>query len=398
MKKVINSLLLAFVTLFATEAMADQSVMEISAFHEGLAVFQFSQGNKLHCGYIDKSGNVAIKPKFGLCYDFHEGLAAVSVRGKAGYIDKSGKFVIKPQFDTANEFSNGLASVVISGHLGGTGTDAPEYAMIYRNGKTAFSLVRGIVIKGDFCNGVVAFSQNEKIGFLSVSMKSGRVTDVHVAIQPKLDSVQDGESFREDGVAAAEVNSKWGFISLDGKWAIYPQAELAGDFSEGLACVEINGRYGYIRTDGKFAIKPQFETCSDFHNGIASGVMKFGKRGVIDRYGNWVIQPQFEYMDDFDSSGRALFRVKDLSLPSSIDKFGFTKEHYLAGFVDKQGNIVVQPRFVDDGMMSEGLVSVNLYGDFGFIDSTGNWVISPDTLRNSLSRYCEKKPCNIRSL
>ncbi len=47
---------------------------------------------------------------------FSEGLAPVcDRRGKFGYIDRSGKYFIEPQFQAADSFSEGLALVSIDG-------------------------------------------------------------------------------------------------------------------------------------------------------------------------------------------------------------------------------------------------------------------------------------------
>jgi len=96
------------------------------SFSEGVAAFQpgvASPGNA-KWGYLDKTGEWAIKPRFAIASDFSEGLAAVEVSvGKEtgqeeptckwGYIDHSGNFAIPPQFDGAMPFRNGVAVVSV---------------------------------------------------------------------------------------------------------------------------------------------------------------------------------------------------------------------------------------------------------------------------------------------
>lgn len=76
----------------------------------------------LRWGFIDKAGNVVIKPQFGSAAEFFEGLAAVQFPsyGKWGFIDKAGQTVIEPQFlspgfnhwsGSGIGFSEGLAAV-----------------------------------------------------------------------------------------------------------------------------------------------------------------------------------------------------------------------------------------------------------------------------------------------
>ncbi|MBX9222493.1 WG repeat-containing protein, partial [Campylobacter coli] len=59
-------------------------------------------------------------------------------------------------------------------------------------------------------------------------------------IEPKFDYVW---SFGE-GLAAVELNGKYGFIDKNGEFVIESKFDGVGYFSEGLARVELNGKYG----------------------------------------------------------------------------------------------------------------------------------------------------------
>lgn len=63
-------------------------------------------------GYVDKSGEWVIKPKFDEVKPFKEDYAAVKKGDKWGFIFESGKFAIKPQFMNVTSFSNGKAGAV----------------------------------------------------------------------------------------------------------------------------------------------------------------------------------------------------------------------------------------------------------------------------------------------
>lgn len=84
-------------------------------YSEGLALVK----DKNSYRYIDKTGKVIIDAsKYTFCRNFSEGLAAVALEGegqaaeKYGYIDKKGNMKIKPEFTKAYAFSEGLAKVV----------------------------------------------------------------------------------------------------------------------------------------------------------------------------------------------------------------------------------------------------------------------------------------------
>jgi hypothetical protein len=164
-------------------------------FSEGLAAVQFGQRG---FGYIDKTGNVVIPPKFKLAANFSEGVAPVQMDGKYGYIDRTGRVVIDFIFTSADKFSEGLASVEIAG----------------------------------------------KWGCIS---KSGTVV-----VQPKFDTVREFSG----GLAGVLVGRKWGFIDKLGNIRVAPQFKVLFtnyvDFSQGLALVELSGGgYAYVDREGR---------------------------------------------------------------------------------------------------------------------------------------------------
>jgi hypothetical protein len=101
---------------------------------------------------------------------------------------------------------------------------------------------------------------------------------------------------------------KWGFIDKTGKWAIQPQFENVGHFSEGLASALQNGKWGFIDKAGKWIIQPQIESkwrVYEFQDGMAEislsgSLLDKGVIGFIDKTGRWVIQPQFFHMNFFE--------------------------------------------------------------------------------------------------
>ena len=139
-------------------------------------------------GFIDKKGNLIIKPKFNVACDFSEGLAAVRKYNKKyfGYINKKGKYVIKPKFNLAMSFSEGLAAVMIK----------------------------------------------DKWGYIN---KEGKVV-----IEPKFDTgYYYNLYYFSEGLAAVQFNGKWGYINKEGNWIVKPQFIEAYPFSEGLARVKV---------------------------------------------------------------------------------------------------------------------------------------------------------------
>lgn len=164
-------------------------------------------------GYIIKTGEVYIEPKYAFASEFFNGLALVVTSDKKwGYIDKSGQEVIKPQFEQANDFSEG-------------------YAVVERNKKFRF-----INIKGDIV----------------------------------IDTTYDYAGPFSGGVACVKTGTSFGFIDNTGKAVIPFIYENAKDLSEGLIAVRNNWKWGYIDKTGKNIIKCTFESAAGFSEGLAA--------------------------------------------------------------------------------------------------------------------------------
>ena len=87
-------------------------------FSQGLA-HVCPEGEK-RIGYIDSWGVLVIKPQFTLAEPFSEGLAKVAIDGKCRFIDKTGKMVLELDYSfwQVSSFHDGAASVVDGGKLG----------------------------------------------------------------------------------------------------------------------------------------------------------------------------------------------------------------------------------------------------------------------------------------
>ncbi len=285
-------------------------------FSEGLAAVRVvspSSNADVRLGYIDRSGEFVIPPKFvdsqGLegAENFSEGLAAATLPTTEdkqgfplyGYINQVGKMVIAPRFYGASAFSDGIAVVEIH----------PE-------GETKFAFIN----------------------------KQGDIIFQHPKAYEAFNS--------SEGLAAVHIDERWGFIDATGKFVIKPQFSHVGRFSNGLAPAiqpgskcpgQYRDQYGYIDRTGKFVIKPQFDDAVSFAEGLAA--VKVGEKlqgggqwGYIDTSGEFVIKPQFEdtlgAVSDF-SEGLAAVTVPD-------SRFGYNGK---AGYIDRTGHFVIPPQF-----------------------------------------------------
>ena len=158
-------------------------------------------------------------------------------------------------------------------------------------------------------------------------------------------------------VAQQEGEARSALISPNGM-----QANIEGDVyvvSEGLALVD--GSY-YTDLEGNVVLPGPYEEAGPFCEGLAP-IRVDGYYGYIDKFGEIAIEPQFAEADLF-SEGMA--RVTD-------------QEGRIA-FIDRNGEIVIPFQAGRSGTQMHGGVvpfSTSRLGGFGLLSKDGSWALSP---------------------
>jgi hypothetical protein len=92
-----------------------EDATDVFAFSDGLAAVRTTEG----WGFVDRSGEWAISPRFEWVGRFGEGLAPARLDHRVGYIDTEGSWVITPRsWAFAYGFSGGVGRVTIDGRGG----------------------------------------------------------------------------------------------------------------------------------------------------------------------------------------------------------------------------------------------------------------------------------------
>ena len=304
-------------------------------------------------GFIDKSGNIVIEPKFDSTNIFSNGLAAVKIGKGWGYIDTTGNIVIPPIFTIAKNFSKGVAIVKWD-----------KWYLFNKQGK--------VLDKNGEWN---SFNISTESGGEIISISKSEI-DVIISAHPHLTTnalpFDDINAFKE-GLAAVKIKKKWGFVNTSGIVVIEPKFNDKKSFfyfgpdyhfSEGLAAVHIQKKWCFIDTTGEIVIKPQFNDANHFSEGLA-GVKIKRKWGYIDDKGKFVTAFIFDDVEDF-SEGLAAVKIKK--------KWGF---------INIKGEFIIQPKFDETWQVpnpyyfSESLSAVRINEKWGFINKKGEFIIEP---------------------
>lgn len=239
------------------------------------------------------------------------------------------------------------------------------------------------------------------------------------------------------GLIPVATEGKWGYVTQNGGKAVPLTYAYAGPFSEGIAPVidregnayfidaEGNKKHVVLGVDnvqqlglmerGMFSLYDgakwsfyntehekvfgDYDEVSSIGNGIAA-VKENGKWHLVDRNGTDLTGKTYhavamdeklvifrnerlfvsngEYYQMITSSGEVIGdgRYEDVHIFGDTT-YAAVKVNGKWGFVDKDGNMVIEPQYEDARSFSNGLAAVMLNDLWGFIDSSGKVVIAP---------------------
>jgi uncharacterized protein YwqG len=278
-------------------------------------------------------------------------LARAGIDGKFGLIDLTGRWVVSAQFEQVPSITPQLAVVKAGGLFGIVNHQGAWIQQPIFEKVFEWHEGVSVVIRAKFC------------GLID---ETGRIL-----LEPKYRAIYD----MVGGLSAFETESGAGFLDRHGEVAIPPTYESANDFSEGFARVRVKGKYGYIDQSGHLVIEARWDDGNVhqyshepddtlFREGLAVvGRLAAGQHhpqlGYINAQGEVVIEPQLETARPM-SEGLAMAR-----------------KNYKFGFLDAQGHWVIAPQFRGARIFSDGLACVATEALWGFIDRSGQWAIPP---------------------
>ncbi len=226
-------------------------------------------------------------------------------------------------------------------------------------------------------------SENDLYGFI--------YSNGEIAIEPKF---RYAENFKEGLALARGDNGKYGYINEKGEWEIEPQFDFvqhsfnqgistvykSGEkysiningerlglspylvYGEGIAMTEIDGCWTLVYKDGSTVKCEGYQPLIYFSEGRARIEGENGKYGYIDGDGNIVVEPKYERSENFNE-GLAVVK--------------FSEENDSWGYINRNGEVVIEPKFEWAAYFHEGLAAVQYKGKYGYIDKSGNFVIEP---------------------
>ena len=386
-------------------------------------------------GFIDIKGNMVIPPIFTSASHFSEGLAAVLVggqsyidsstdggqyisseKGKWGYIDRTGEIKIPPQFSEAREFGEGLAAVAVGDespfpsleeYLKAAVPLNPAYSQeeitkIWRKDfdkkmKYGYIDTQGIFkilprfdgLLSPFKNGVASVWLTETIRHIGddqyVDDTTGKVMDLIEAL-PLIQeqTMQRRQRWIDTSGKEIEATKALGRLKV---YRIVFERETT---------TKIHGKdfqvtkYGLKDDKGTIVVNAKFDSIRDFYSRLSHAVVdtvtmactaltwsiEYGSAhpstyrcGLIDIDGKFIAPPDFD----------VIFRLSDTLAVFTIGCNGsFVCESGKRGLYSiRERKIIVNPQFDWLGALVDGLIPAKIDRKWGYLDTSGKYVIPP---------------------
>ena len=259
------------------------------------------------------------------------------INGKWGYINSEGKYAIAPQFDFASEFRGNYARV-IADQEDDNNDDGYHDGIIDRNGNMVLEPFYSI--DGGYNGGYYG----------------GKDTGIWLVMRNN-----------------DETDESMGFFDIpSGHFSGFHWSDVCQWCSEShlIPVMDYGYRVGYAeRSSGEMVIPCRYDNVidpSNFYGGVAAVCLipddtdeeNEGRIVLIDETGTEIPLPEgihaVQYEGAFD------------------DRVLVINDEGLYGFTDSQGNIVIEPQFIEAGHFYKGRAAVRFQTeDYGFIDTTG---------------------------
>lgn len=239
------------------------------------------------------------------------------------------------------------------------GSFAGGYCKVYEDNLWRFVNAKGTevtglkyVAVGNFCDGVAPVK--DKLGEFYFIDPSGNKK----LVLENFKNIDEIGSY-DNELCTVYDGKTWGVYSLDGELK-YGGFSNVSALSNGVIAVEKDGKWTLLDESGNQIIKDSFDYIKQDDKGIVYRnsrlfVEEKGKYYLIDKEGNKITKTSFDDAKIFNGPEYAAVKVKD--------KWGF---------INVDGEIVIEPIYEDARSFSNGYAAVKMDGKWGYIDENNN--------------------------
>jgi hypothetical protein len=346
------------------QQITDQAYEELNWL--GDAYFEARRGN--YWGVVDRRGKEIIFCKYDSIVRYSDGRLQVRFMGEDGILNIDGSWEILPQKKDI-EIVDPLRYLVRSpyGSYVAIYPDTRDFTaeyFLYRHGnvylektlddKLGLLNERGKrVIQPRYDH--ISKLQEDSIYIAHSSYGYSFITKSGVEMLRDDKRIQKARNVHE-GLIGVMIDTKWGFVDINGKLRISNQYENIGPVNEGLAPIRIRGRWGYINVQEDIIVQPTYDTVYRFVGGLCE-VVKKGQFGLIDARGKIVLECEHDNISRLAHGGFLL------------------QKNTKIGMANNEGRLMILPRFDQVADLNNGFVIASSNGKFGLLSSGGMSII-----------------------
>lgn len=164
------------------------------------------------------------------------------------------------------------------------------------------------------------------------------------------------------GYIPALNNGKYKYYNSFAK-EVFGEYDYAGSFQNNIAPVKIGSKWVFINTNG--------ETISEkFSDVVVNNIGQFCFNNLIvvsnDKGKYYLLNEKLEVLNDFSADYIDICSDKDFIAFKSGEKWGF---------VNSDGQVVIEPQYSEAKSFSNGLGAVSIDGEWGFVNKANKLVI-----------------------
>ena len=342
------------------EVVTDQVYDEI----EWLGDSYFKARRDNYWGVVNSLGKEIIFCKYDSIVQYTQGKLLVKFLGEDGILNLDGNWEILPQKKDI-EIVDPMRYLIRSpfgsyvAYYPDTKDFTAEY-FLYKHGERylekTLDLKYGLldeegkrVIRPEF--DFISDLQDDSIYYARSEKGFSFVTKSGTIMNANDDRFEEINKMSEEYIGV-KIDSKWGFVDINGKLRIANQYDNVGPYNEGLAPIKILGRWGYIDKREDLIVQPAFDTVYHFRGGLCE-VVKKGKYGLINAAGDITIECEYDKLIRLKTGGY---------LSKKSDKFGL---------ISSEGRLLILPRFDNMEDLDNGFVIASRKGKYGLMSNQG---------------------------
>lgn len=368
-----------------------------------------SKNDEILTGY-DTIEAIANKDVNSLWYE--ENILKVKKDGKYGLIDLKGKEILPIEYDDIQATLGVKNSLKIQkdgkygvANIEGKVVIKPEYADILQLGEDNKS---GYIVKNDNGKyGIVDYSDTPVLqceydavsqiygNDMYVVTKSGKQILVNkdgteaIKNNSNYNSIEEVLKTKEAGVIIKK-GEKYGVINLDGETIVEPNYEDLKEAKPGILICKKNEKYGIIDLENNEKISAQYTNITyqessdmyiaekdNFESDIIDSNFNIEISGMLIDFNQEEGYIKIKNQDDVKYYNFKFEEKQDTEIFANHTLF-LKKKNGKYGFVDKQGNVVVDYQYDDATEQNDyGFAGIKKDGKWGSIDSKGTIVQEP---------------------